>query len=160
MRIRTALCAAAVFVAMAPAPAAAGVYTDELSKCLVASATSDDKTNMMRWLFASVTLHPEVQSMATLTPVQREELNVKATRIVTRLLTADCRRQMVAALKNEGPSSVEKAFETLGEVAMEGLMAHPAVEAGMEAFARNLDRAQLESVFREGGVTLDEAGKN
>ena len=34
--------------------AVAGVYADELAKCLVRSTTDADKTYLVRWLFASV----------------------------------------------------------------------------------------------------------
>ena len=58
MRIlKLVLTVAALACAAAP-PAGAGVFSDDLSKCLVASTTTRDQTDLVRWIFATAALHP------------------------------------------------------------------------------------------------------
>jgi hypothetical protein len=58
--------------------ATAGLYSDEMAKCLIASTTQSDKTNLVRWLFATAALHPDVSSIAAATKEQRAEMNISA----------------------------------------------------------------------------------
>jgi hypothetical protein len=50
-------------------------------------------------------------------------------------------------LKEHGPSSISKAFEVLGRVAMQELMSHPDVEAAFSGLDQYTDKARLEPVF-------------
>ena len=51
--------------------AVAGPYADSLTKCLVQSTTTNDKTTLVQWIFAMMALHPQVSSMSALTKEKR-----------------------------------------------------------------------------------------
>jgi hypothetical protein len=122
--------AAILLGALAASPARAGVYADELSKCLVGGAGAKDKTNLVRWVFANSALHPELASVASFTSAQRTEINRTVGRLFERLLTESCRAEFRDAMSYEGPQTIEMSFSVLGQVAMRELMSHPEVAKG------------------------------
>jgi hypothetical protein len=135
-------------------PAQASVFGDELSKCLVQKTTEADKTVFIKWVFAAMSAHPEVESMSRLTPEQRKLLTRDAGQLMGRLMTVDCRSETVAAIKADGMSVLETSFGLLGEVAMRSFMTDPKVEAGMADLTTGLDAEALADVIREAGVKV------
>ena len=125
----------------------AGLYTDEVSKCLVSSTSEADKNGLVKWMFAAAALHPAVKSIAKVTDAQRKELNQSTARMFERLLTVSCKTQMQQALKYEGAGVFEQSFQVLGQVAGRGLFADPAVSASMSEFNGMIDKAKLEQAF-------------
>jgi hypothetical protein len=117
-------------IACAPLTVQAGVYSDDLSRCIVRSSTADDRLMLMKWIFSAISLHPAVQPMTSVTPEQRDLLAQQAAALTSRLLTSDCRAETVAALKYES-SAFQGAFELLGRVAMSDLMTEPSVASGV-----------------------------
>ena len=135
--------------------AAAGVYADDLSKCLVKSATEQDRTVLMQWFFTVLASNPSIKSMSAATDEQRQDINRKTAELFMRLLTADCHGELVTALRNEGPSVMETSFSTLGQVAARGLFSNPATLRDMQGFTKYLDKNKLNALFKEGGVAAD-----
>lgn len=126
------VCLIVVALAVLAAPVSrAGVYGDDLSKCLVAGTTAKDKTDLVRWIFATAALHPDVSSIASVTPDQRTEMTKNVGLLYQRLLTETCRTQFRDAVKNEGKETLSASFAVLGGVAMRALMGDPAVTRGM-----------------------------
>ena len=107
--------------------ATAGLYADELSKCLVSSTTVEDRNYFVMWMFAAIAQHPEVKSMSTITAEQGEQLIEGTARLFERLLTESCRSQAKAAIDFEGASTLSASFKVLGEVAARGLFTNPDV---------------------------------
>jgi hypothetical protein len=132
--------------------ASAGIYTDDLSKCLVKSANPDDQILLVQWMFSAFSLHPAVEPLVTLSPQQRDLLNRKSAELLQRLLLEDCRNETVAALKYEGPGAMEAGFKTLGEVAGRGLMTDPRVAQALQGLASYLDRDKLNELARAAGL--------
>ena len=145
---------AAVLALAAAAPASAGGYGDELTKCLVKSTTPADQQSFVQWVFSAIALHPQVAPMANISAEQRKALDAKAAALMMRLLTVDCRKESVDALKYEGQAAIEPAFSAVGEVAMRGLMNDPAVTNGMEGFAADIDKSKLQDLYKEAGIAV------
>ncbi|SRR5579883_2632699 len=82
--------------------AEAGVYADDLTKCLVKSSNSEDHLIMIRWMFSAVTQHPALQSMSNVTPAQRDTYDKNMATLTERLVFGDCRKEALAGLKYEG----------------------------------------------------------
>ena len=130
----------------APAPTAmeaAGPYTDALSKCLVRSTTSADKTLLIQWMFAAIALHPDVKRLATLAEKDRQEINKKASKLVEGLFTHACSSEARQALTYEGDGAIGASFDALGQVAGRELFANPSVARGLGGVAKVLDMEQL-----------------
>ena len=135
-------------LALAPA-AVAGPFGDQLGACLVQKASPEDHTKLMRWMFSAMALHPAISSMANVTTEQRAEIDQTMAELFIRLLTADCRAESVAAIKNEGPNALAGAFQTLGQIAGAGLMTAPEVAAGMSGLESHLDAQKLAELAQE-----------
>jgi hypothetical protein len=147
---RSALAVASIaisLVVMSSGSAVAGPYADELAKCLVRSTTDADKNYLIKWMFASMALHPEVKSIASVTDAQRNELNKHAGKLFERLVAESCKAQTQDALRYEGPSTLEAGFQVLGQVAARGLFSDPAVAKGMSDFGKHIDNQRLEKLF-------------
>lgn len=130
-----------------PGMAAAGPYSDEMAKCLVASTSETDKNFLVKWMFAAAALHPAVKSASSVTDAQRSEINIKAAKLFERLLTESCKTQVQQAVKYEGPSTIESAFQILGQVAARGLFSDPRVNGFIAQLGNHIDKQKLETVL-------------
>jgi hypothetical protein len=134
--------------------AQAGVYTDDLSKCLVKSTNTNDRVVLVQWMFATLTLHPAVRSFVSVPDQQRDTATKAAAALFARLLTADCRKETVNALKYEGVSAIGSSFQVLGQVASRDLMTDPNVSKGMKQLGTDLDSDQrLKDLLKDAGIT-------
>lgn len=107
--------AAAFAISLGAAGAAqAGIYGDDLSKCLVRSSTPADQTTFVAWAFGAMSAHPAVRQYSNFTDAQRTELSKTVGKLFERLLTVDCHAETVAALKYEGAQGMEQSFSILG----------------------------------------------
>lgn len=127
--------------------AVAGTYSDDLTKCLVSSATADDKKVLVRWVFATLALHPDTAPLASVSDAQRAEFNTKTARLFERLVTENCKVQMQTAMRNEGPAALQASFRQFGEVATRELLSNPKVATGLSNTASNLDPIKLMSLL-------------
>jgi hypothetical protein len=127
----------------------AGVFTDELSRCLVRETSAKDKADLVRWIFAVASLHQDVASIASVSKVDRTAADRAVGALFQRLLTDSCRKQTIEANKYESDIAIKQSFKVLGEVAMQELMSAPAVNAGVSNFMKYVDEAKLREVFPE-----------
>jgi hypothetical protein len=143
-----------VLLVLAVAPRAwAGPYGDSLGKCLVSSTTAAEKTTLVRWMFAMMALHPDVEKSSVVTPDKRAELSKEMAQLFERLVTQTCLKETREAVKYEGASTIETSFSLLGQVAARELFAHPKVVEGMSEFSKYLDEKKLETVTQPAGTT-------
>ena len=125
----------------------AGPYSDEMAKCLVTSTSEADKNFLVKWIFAAASLHPAVKSISSISEAQRNELNVKTAKMFERLLTESCKSQVQTAIKYEGQSTIESAFQVLGQVAARGLFSDPSVNGFIAQLGNHIDKQKMESVI-------------
>ena len=138
---------AAAFSLSLSGTAVAGPYGDSLTKCLVQSTTSADKTTLVNWIFSMVTLHPQVSAMSTLTKEDRTKASKDTAMMLQTLLTKTCLKETREALKYEGPSVLEASFNQLGQIAARELFTNPAVAGGMAEFANFVDKKAMDEAF-------------
>lgn len=127
-------------------PANAGVYADELAKCLVSSTTPADRQGFIVWMFTALSVHPDITGYSSITDVQRREASVKTAKLFERLLTSDCREETIAAVKYEGASAMETSFSAFGQAAARGLMEHPDVNRQLGDFVAHMDMQKLKEL--------------
>ena len=155
MRLRSAAATALAACACAlGSPALAGVYTDDLSKCIVAKASAKDQQDLVFWVFTAIAQHPTIKAYTTLTDAQRDAAGRTAGLLMQRLLTEDCHKEAVTALKYEGISALESSFSLLGQVAMRGLFSDPQVDKNMASLGGALDEAKFNALFKEAGISV------
>lgn len=142
------VCAAALALLLTSAPVRAGLYSDELAKCLVSATTEQDKTALIRWIFSVSALHPDVSTIANIDADQRDSMNRTAGMLFNRLLLESCRKQTQEAVRYEGPAALQLSFTVLGQVAMGSLMANPAVAQGFGALGKYMDEHKLKALVQ------------
>lgn len=142
---------AALIVALASVAshAKAGPYGDDMSKCLVSSTSTADKSLLMKWIFSAMSLNKDVASFVDMPAATRDQLNKDTGALFTRLLTESCRQQTHDAYKYEGSSAIGSAFELLGKIASQGIFADPAVAAGITDLMKNVDQVKLKASLEE-----------
>ncbi len=129
-----------------PVLARAGSYADKLSQCLIHATTPADQKVVLRWAFATMALDPDVASMATISPAQREAINQKAGAVVTDLLAGACSQPVQQALMFEGPDAARAAFEAWARWAITSLAEEPHVMQGAGALLQYIDIGKLMSL--------------
>ncbi len=134
------------------ASAEAGPFTDDLSKCLVKSATAADHATLIQWMFSSVTLHPALQSMSTITADQRVTYNKSMAALYERLTFTDCRKEAIDALKNEGIASISTGFRVLAAIATRDIFGDPQVGQGLSELLSYYDKSKMSALYKDAGV--------
>jgi len=139
---------AAVGLLVAFAPAHAGVYTDDLSRCLVDKSSSSDKSVLVQWIFVAMAQHPSVVSLTKISDEDKEKHNKQAGELFMRLLTDTCAEESKKALKNEGAVAIQTAFQVLGQAAAREIFADPSVGQMMSGLDKYVDKEKLETLVK------------
>ncbi len=149
-RKATWLKAAALMVVICfSSPAFAGPYTDTLSKRLVESTTPEDRSLLMRWMFAMISLNPEFKNFTTVTPQQRTDLNKQVAKLFQDLLTVRCAKEAKDAVRYEGGTAIQSSFQVLGEVAGREIFSNPQVAAGAAEMASFVDKEKIKALLQD-----------
>ena len=147
----------AAMACLAGIPAQAAVFGDDLAKCLVSHTSEQEKTGLMRFVFAAMAAHPAVADIAKVTPAQRQALSRQFAELTQQLLAVRCRAETVAALRAEGVATIQSSFGVLGQVAMRGLMSDATVAAEFGQLGTFFDRKAMTELFKEAGITTPAA---
>jgi len=103
---------------------------------------------MARWIFGVMSVHPEILRFSNVSETDRDQLDRILADMVTRLLTENCKEQTKLAMEKEGSETpLKTAFGVIGKLAMQELMANPAVNSATSNFAKYLDVSKLTSAF-------------
>ena len=145
---------AAVGAALGVVTAAhADIFTDDLTRCVVSSASDRDKATLARWTFAELTLNPALSDIAAIAPEKRTQLQRETVAILERITFTQCRPQSIAAFKSAGAGALQVAFEALGNLAGRELMANPVVlKDYSEGLARYMNKDGWEALGKEAGI--------
>jgi hypothetical protein len=125
----------------------AGVYTDDLSKCLVSKTTPDQKAVLVNWMFSAMSLNPSVAKFVSIPDTKRKEFNVNMANLFESLMTVTCKQEMRLAVKYEGNGAVEAGFNVLGQVAGRELFSNPEVAKGMSELDKYIDKGKLKAAM-------------
>ena len=134
-----------------PVSVPAGVYSDDLAKCFVSSTTTGDRNGLVRWMFTAAASHPAVNSIVTVTDVQRRESDKYMARLSERLMFETCKKETEQAVKYEGQLALQTGFQVLGQVAGRELFSDPSVAKAMGNLNSYPSREKMESLL---GTTL------
>lgn len=130
------------------APAFSGSPADELGGCLVDSLNGKERKELATWIFFAIAAHPEIKSYSSASDKAIKETDEFVGKLITRLLTEDCPRQLRKADKAD-PLALEQAFELVGKVAMQELMANQNVTKSITNYVHYLDQEKINKVLLE-----------
>ena len=121
-----------------PSPAEAGVFGDDLSKCLVEKTSDTDRLVLAQWIFTVMSVHPSAALLAKVSDADRTSVAKKAGKVFETLLTDSCKVQTAKAVKYEGSDTLKGSFKALGEIAMNSILSNPRVSEETIAAARQM----------------------
>jgi hypothetical protein len=138
-----------VAVTLAVAVPAGAAPVDALKTCLADHTSGKDRKDLARWIFLAMAAHPEMKPHAGAgAPAAADEASRTMGALVTRLLTASCLNETKAVMKSgDGAASMQVAFQGLGQLAMQELMADKVVQDSMGLFEKYLDEKRLQEAF-------------
>lgn len=106
----------------------AGPASDKLGACFIQSTSGRDRDTLVRWIFNLISVNPRVKDIAGASLKSREETSKSMALLYERLLFADCRREALIAIRDDGDIAFEQGFKKLGEIAVRELMVDPVVQ--------------------------------
>ncbi|MFC0253243.1 hypothetical protein [Massilia consociata] len=132
---------------LSPHAAMASPASDALGNCLKDNTSGKDRKDLARWIFVSMSTHPEIRTMANISESVRTDTDKQMADLFTRLLTVNCAAQTRAAAQQDGPNGMMSSFKSLGEVAMMELTSNPAVAQSITAYVQFVDKKKVEEVL-------------
>lgn len=138
--------ALAATLLMIPTTSSGGMYTDDLSRCLVESSSKEDRASLVRWMFAAASAHPAVQPIVSVPKDAIEGANRGMGNLMMKLLTESCQEKAQKAISYEGPAALQMSFQVLGQVAGAELFGSPEVKATMGDLEKHLDKEKLDAL--------------
>jgi len=134
---------------LAAISAEAGVYSDDMSRCLVERTSKEERMALVRWMFVAASAHPAVADIAKVGSDELDKSNKMLGELLTTLLTDRCKEESKKAVKYEGPAAIQLGFQVLGQVAGSDLFASPEVAKGMAGLEKYVDKQKLETLRTE-----------
>ena len=156
--MRSVLLAGLILCGLA-SPAQAGVFGDDLSRCLVNHLTDTDRNALMAWMFSAISADPKLQKYTTLDRAGRDRIADAAAGVSQRLMVSDCRKEAVAALKSEGEDTLMTSFEEVGRAATQQLFRSPEAQAELESLGKGFDKEKLKALLSEAGISTKDDHK-
>ena len=129
-------------------PVWANSPTDIFARCMVDSLNGKERTNLAKWIFLSMAVHPEIRSSPGVNQTEVRQSDEYVGKLITRLLTSDCPTQMKKAHQSD-PMAVQKAFELVGRVAMQELMTNQNVMKALTNYAQFMDQQKINKILTE-----------
>lgn len=120
--------------------------TQTLGQCLVDSLNGKERKELAKWIYFAIAAHPEMNSFSNITNKDRDNIDKYIGKLVTRLLAEDCSLELKAA-QNSDPMAIQKAFELVGQVAMQELMANEGVMTRITSYVKYLDEDKISSAL-------------
>jgi hypothetical protein len=127
-------------------PALAGLYTDDLSRCLVENTSAADKITLVQWIVVAISQHPAVSSLNKATDADIDKTNAAVGALLMRLLTDTCVEKSKKAIQYEGAAAIQSSFMVLGQVAAADLFADSSVKKVMAGLGKYVDEKKLQAL--------------
>jgi len=130
-----------------PASTVAVTPLEASQTCLADNSSGKDRKVLARWIFVSISTHPEISNLSAATKADQEASSRALAALFTRLVTKDCATELRAMAQAGGSGSVEAAFEFLGGIAMKEIMMNDDVSASIADFEQYIDKEKMAAVL-------------
>lgn len=124
-------------------PAISGEHANVLSQCLVSNTSEEDKAVMARWVFSTLSQHPSIGSMSTLTKDATTIADQNMAKLVEEFMYNKCKIQVKNALQNEGPQAIELSIRQYAQVTGQEILQDPSITNNLTNLAQHLDLMKL-----------------
>tara|TARA_B100000900_G_scaffold402312_1_gene408029 strand:+ start:219 stop:662 length:444 start_codon:yes stop_codon:yes gene_type:complete len=124
-----------------------GPFSDEFSRCIITKTTSQEKTDLVKWIYVTISFHSQLSEMSNISSKDVEIANIRVAEYMTNVFAYKCKNEMLDAVEYEGEESATQAFKLLGEIAMREIMSEQNVSFASELFIQYLDEKIFENIF-------------
>lgn len=122
--------------------ALAATASQQLGICMVDTLNGKERKQLAKWIFLSMGAHPDIKRNLNATSDEILKSNQYVGKLVTRLLTEDCPKELFAASQSD-PLAVQKAFEAVGQSAMQELMSNQATMNALTQYSQFTDEQKI-----------------
>lgn len=126
----------------------ANTPTVQLGTCLVDSLNGKERKNLAKWIYFAIGSHPEIEQFMNVTGETVKESDQYVGKLITRILTVDCPTELSAAHKSD-PLAIQKAFELVGQVAMQELMTNEQTMKALTNYSVYADQEKISAVLSQ-----------
>ena len=120
-------------------------YANDLGTCMIDSLNGKERKDLGKWMFFAMAAHPSIHDYSNISAKDIDESDKHIGGLVTRLLVDDCKAELSIALK-EDPIAIQKAFEIVGRVAMQELMANEVVVRAITNYSKYADLQKIRNI--------------
>jgi hypothetical protein len=121
----------------------AGEHTDALSQCLTTNTTEADKAVMARWVYSTLSQHPSIKPIATLTIETTNATNQEMATLIETFMYNRCKIQVKNAVQYEGPKAIENSIRTYAQTTGQDILRDPSITKNVTDLAKHLDLMKL-----------------
>ena len=122
--------------------------TDALSACFADNLNGKERKSLAKWMFFSMGAHPEIKSYLNVNSRDVRVSDEYVGALLTRLLTVDCSTRLKDAYSSD-PTSLQKAFEVVGKVAVQEIMTSDEVRKAINNYTQFADTAKINKVLTQ-----------
>ena len=72
----------------------AGPFTDDFAKCLVTKTTNQEKKDLVKWIYVTISFHPQLNQMSNLTAEDVEMANIRVADYMTNVFAYKCNDEL------------------------------------------------------------------
>ena len=112
---------------------------------MINNISDTDNRILTNWMASVMIQHPQIE--ITMSLEDREFFYRSAATLLEDLLTIRCKEETITALTFESDEAFASAFEILGVVSMETLIAHPDVIHASEELIEYIDLDKFTNIF-------------
>jgi hypothetical protein len=124
----------------------ASTPTEQLGTCLIDTLNGKERKNLAKWIYFSIGSHPEIKSFMNATTDDIQKSDEYVGKLITKILTVDCPKELSAANKSD-PMAIQKAFELVGQVAMQELMANQDTMKALTNYVTYTDQEKINLIL-------------
>ena len=130
-------------------PLASAQVPAVLGTCIVTHLSPDDRQDIARWVYLSMSVHPGVRRLSTESTKATEEAAAqKMGALFTRTLRDMCPRELREAAGAGGPPIVSSAINFFTQLGVQELMTNKEVLAVHSSFSQYADREGIDRIVR------------
>lgn len=122
--------------------------SENFSTCLSENTSGKDRKEMARWIFVGMGVHPDLQSISSISAYAPEETSKYMGQLFTRLITENCPKEAKAAFDVDGPLAFQNGFRLLGELAMRELMNNKEVAYRLSLWEKYVNKEKVQSTMK------------
>lgn len=130
------------------ASASANSATDTFAQCLVDNLNGKERKSLAKWIFFAIGSHPEIKSYSNATEDAVDESNKYVGELISKLLLVNCPEELKSANKSD-PLAIQKAFELVGQVAMQELMTNTDTMQALTNYTKYADLEKITKLLAE-----------